>query len=47
MMLSIGVIASLSLSKYKVNADSHNKLGEVFRGNKDDKKSKFYAAAVL
>ena len=45
-LLIIGV-SILSLSHYEVLDDKHNKLGELFRGIKMDRKSKIYVALLL
>ena len=37
----------LALSSYEVSKDNHNKIGEIFRGIKMQKISKFYVAILL
>ena len=43
----IGFVSYLSLSSYEAVEDQHNKIGEFFSGVKMNKKSKFYAIALL
>ena len=46
-LILIGFIVYLSLSSYKVIENSHNKLGELFNGIKDNKKHKIFVSVLL
>ena len=46
-LLIIGVVSYLALSSYRLNENEHNKLEEVFRGMKLEKKHKFYVSVLL
>ena len=45
--LMVGFAIYLSFSSYRLNEDKHNKLGEYFRGFKQERKHKLYVVILL